>query len=242
MRIKVNMSFHELEWTTVFGDTDRSLLLCLASLAVALLGAFKGSCPLLRLTGLLARHIATVVRRHLVHSRRPTTILSALQEEQYRVWHCKTGCAYIRAAAIRAFLNNLHHGHVCYTMVQIHSTAIAIVLFARAALCQISPWSECSKEGKYLPLGAVFTGCGDCPAGNYCPEGTLTPVQCPPGTFQDLQRQGVCQPCMQVGLCLLLHSLTGPTNVRHDHCMCDAGPRVRGQRHGCAHAMPLGQG
>ncbi len=61
--------------------------------------------------------------------------------------------------------------------------------------------SDCISEGLYLPPQATFSGCGTCPAGSYCPENSLLAFLCPPGTYQDLQQQGICKPCFANHYC-----------------------------------------
>ena len=34
-----------------------------------------------------------------------------------------------------------------------------------------------------------------CPAGKYCPEGTTSPLNCPPGSYSERSGLGFCDPC-----------------------------------------------
>lgn len=43
---------------------------------------------------------------------------------------------------------------------------------------------------------------GPCPEGFYCPEGTVQPVPCKPGTFSAVTRATHCDPCLPGWFCL----------------------------------------
>lgn len=43
---------------------------------------------------------------------------------------------------------------------------------------------------------------GPCPEGFYCPEGTVQPVPCKPGTFSSATHATQCEPCLPGWFCL----------------------------------------
>ena len=62
--------------------------------------------------------------------------------------------------------------------------------------------------GTFLPYTGGYNltlECQACPAGRYCPDGTMTPVNCPAGTFNVLEGAGAlsgCVPCTRGGYCI----------------------------------------
>ncbi|KAM3922961.1 uncharacterized protein RB166_012036 [Leptodactylus fuscus] len=70
------------------------------------------------------------------------------------------------------------------------------------------PAGPCS-EGFYCSISAISPQLfsvspmgGPCPTGHLCPLGSSAPQPCPPGTFNPMERQGVCQPCTEGFFCL----------------------------------------
>lgn len=65
-----------------------------------------------------------------------------------------------------------------------------------------------------ISLGSEGIG-GICPAGMYCPEGTIDPVSCPPGTFSNvrgLKNSSQCQLCPYGKFCGK-KNLTSPSGI-----------------------------
>ncbi|KAM8927608.1 uncharacterized protein RCH25_007839 [Pelodytes ibericus] len=70
-----------------------------------------------------------------------------------------------------------------------------------------NPTGQCS-EGFYCKSSAVSPhppsadqSGGPCPMGHFCPAGSAAPQQCPPGTYNPIERQIVCQPCLEGFFC-----------------------------------------
>ncbi|XP_061449372.1 neurogenic locus notch homolog protein 4-like [Rhineura floridana] len=65
----------------------------------------------------------------------------------------------------------------------------------------VAPTGLC-EEGSYCILGATVPNApvvgqsgGPCPRGYFCPRGTATPLPCPVGSYNPLERQATCLPC-----------------------------------------------
>ncbi|XP_069599133.1 uncharacterized protein K04H4.2-like [Ranitomeya imitator] len=72
----------------------------------------------------------------------------------------------------------------------------------------VLPAGPCS-EGFYCILSAISPHLfsvssmgGPCPSGHFCPIGSSAPQPCPPGTFNPMERQGICLPCTEGFFCL----------------------------------------
>ncbi|XP_042853836.1 platelet endothelial aggregation receptor 1-like [Panthera tigris] len=56
------------------------------------------------------------------------------------------------------------------------------------------------RHGAIVPNGSLEDGTsGPCPAGHFCPPGTVTPRPCPAGTYNSLASQGHCESCPEGG-------------------------------------------
>ena len=68
---------------------------------------------------------------------------------------------------------------------------VMVLLFGDPVLCL----SSCSEGGMYLPTPGM--PCVACPSGSFCPEGSDDMQLCLPGSYQPLQKQSLCLPCME---------------------------------------------
>ncbi|XP_053729819.1 SCO-spondin isoform X1 [Synchiropus splendidus] len=72
-----------------------------------------------------------------------------------------------------------------------------------------APTGPCS-VGYWCPSGQSLATALPCPVGHFCPQGASSPRPCPPGTYQDRERQESCSLCWAGFSC---DSMTSQSNV-----------------------------
>ncbi|CAB1443712.1 unnamed protein product [Pleuronectes platessa] len=63
-----------------------------------------------------------------------------------------------------------------------------------------APTGPCS-QGYWCPPGQTVPTALPCPPGHFCPQDSAAPEPCPPGTYQDRERQRVCSVCEAGSYC-----------------------------------------
>ncbi|XP_075695378.1 uncharacterized protein LOC142661742 isoform X2 [Rhinoderma darwinii] len=111
-------------------------------------------------------------------------------------------------------------GSVVSTPCPLGTFSSRIKLHSEADCTPCVPGHYCDSPGLVLPAGPCSEGfyCisssisprlssvspmgGPCPKGHFCSVGSSAPQPCPPGTFNAIERQGICQPCTEGFFCL----------------------------------------
>ncbi|XP_077105722.1 uncharacterized protein LOC143764221 isoform X2 [Ranitomeya variabilis] len=111
-------------------------------------------------------------------------------------------------------------GSVAPTPCPIGTFSSRIKLLSEAECSPCAAGHHCDSPGLVLPAGPCSEGfyCilsaisphlfsvssmgGPCPSGHFCPIGSSAPQPCPPGTFNPMERQGICLPCTEGFFCL----------------------------------------
>ena len=80
-------------------------------------------------------------------------------------------------------------------------------------------------SGSWTPTPTDFTTGRICPSGQYCPKGTASPEDCPPGTFSNstgLSTEAQCLICTPGSYCIKA-GLTYPSSLCSERYYCSGG-------------------